>query len=206
MGLGLRKVQQNLHAPLDHPSTPWTIVAAMSNPASRPAKGASISPFNAHITELAAQAAEEENVIPTSQEILRRGFDWKNIAAAYGGDLLQQDFEVIRQFDHKNLDAVGKTQKVRHHLFPRFLSTVSLQTVTNLMNALLLASSILDTPSPSLLSSLRSRAAKFASTCLPSWIDSFKVRSAGIFLAQSLCLCPDYALRCYCLGLHATVG
>lgn len=109
----------------------------MSTPASRTTKASSTSPFNAHLDDLAAQAAEEENVIPTSQEILRRGFDWKNIAAAYGGDLLQQDFEVIRQFDHKNMDAVGKTQKVRHDLFLRLRFNASLHLVTNPLFSLL---------------------------------------------------------------------
>lgn len=175
-------------------SAPWTIVANMSTPASRTAKASSTSPFNAHLEDLAAQAAEEENVIPTSQEILRRGFDWKNIAAAYGGDLLQQDFEVIRQFDHKNMDAVGKTQKVRIDLFLRLLSTASLYAATNPQYSLLPTSSILDMPSPSLPSSPRSKVAKFVNTCLPSWIDFFKVRSTCIPYLQTLCIGCGYVL------------
>lgn len=96
----------------------------MSSTTSRQSKTPTPTPFNTDLNELAAQAAEEENVIPTSQEILRRGFDWKNIAAAYGGDLLQQDFEVIRQFDHKNMDAVGKTLKVRPSFNLQFLPSL----------------------------------------------------------------------------------
>ena len=91
----------------------------MSNMSARP-KTPSATVFPPDLTEIAAQVAEEENVMPTSEEILRRGFDWKTITGAYGGDNLQQDFETIRKFDHKRMDAVAVALKVRPSLILLF--------------------------------------------------------------------------------------
>ena len=79
-------------------------------------KSPAASQFPPDLTEIAAQVAEEENLMPTSEEILRRGFDWRTITGAYGGDNLQQDFETIRKFDHKRMDAVAVALKVRDGL------------------------------------------------------------------------------------------
>jgi hypothetical protein len=107
---------------LDLFSASGTVVTAMSNPSTRPNKSPSPAPtaFPGELSDLVAQLAEEENVLPTSEEVLRRGFDWKTITGVYGGDNLQGDFETIRKFDHKRTDPVAVALKVRDQRIPLF--------------------------------------------------------------------------------------
>lgn len=87
----------------------------MSNSTGRQGKSPSPAPtnFGPDLTELAAQVAEEENSIPTTEEVLRRGHNWQNVSNVYGGDNLQLHIDIIKQFDHRRIDAVAVAAKVR---------------------------------------------------------------------------------------------
>ena len=148
----------------------------MSNSSARNPKSPSPSPFHTDLNELAAQVAEEENVMPTSEEVLRRGFDWKTITGAYGGDNLQADFETIRKFDHKRMDTVAVALKVRRILHPHLLPPFDLLLTFGLISATTAMYSTPDTPSHSLLCFPRSKIAMFVSTFSRFSIESFKVR------------------------------
>lgn len=66
-------------------------------------------------------SSSQDTLMPTSEEVLRRGLDWNNILGAYGGDNLKTEFEIIRKFDHKRIDAVALASKVRHLIHQLYL-------------------------------------------------------------------------------------
>jgi len=136
--------------------------------------------------------------MPTSEEVLRRGFDWKTITGAYGGDNLQADFDTIRKFDHKRMDTVAVALKVRRISHLRFLPLLALLLTQNPFFVICMLSSIRDMPSPSLQCSRKSKIAMFVSTFLLFSIGFCKVRSLLLYCVFTMCTLLAYALRPFC--------